>query len=69
MSAERQRRYRERIASGRRVLPVEVNFDVLPDVLIAGGHLNPLQADDPEAVRSALQLMLARLQAAHFRDA
>ena len=58
-AAERMRRHRKRLAKGLRVMRVEIDFDHLPDVLVAGGHLDPLRADDPNAVRRAIERLLA----------
>jgi hypothetical protein len=62
-AAERVRRHRKRLSKGRRVMRVEVDFDHLPDVLVAGGHLDPLRADDPDAVRRAIERLLSRMVA------
>lgn len=53
--ADRIRRSRERQASGRILIPVEFDEVELTDALVRAGWLSPLAADDPEAVRMALQ--------------
>lgn len=62
-AVERQRRYRERRAAGVRVVPVEVDREIIA-ALIASGDLEPGDASTPagvgEAVASYLERMLGR---------
>lgn len=48
-----QRAYRQRVADGRFVEPIEIDEDLV-DTLIRGGLLDPRAADDRKAVRAAL---------------
>ncbi len=60
-SKERQRRYRERQKAGRRILRLEINVVEVAAVLERLGFLNPLNADDDEAVRRALDTLIRAL--------
>lgn len=60
-SAERQRRYRQRVRSGKRIFwaPLdEVDWEAR---LIAGGYLPETGADDFEALNDAFRRMLDNL--------
>lgn len=58
ISKERQRRYRERRKAGRRIVRVEVDVVALSAALEGLHFLNPLKADDDEAVERGLNEML-----------
>ncbi|OWO94518.1 hypothetical protein B5E41_12190 [Rhizobium esperanzae] len=60
-STARQRRYRSRQKAGRRVIMLEVDEVELAAVLEKLRFLNPLNADDDEAVQRALQNLLGVL--------
>lgn len=60
-SKERQRRYRERQKAGRRVLMLEIDEVEIAAVLEKLRFLNPLSADDDEAVQRALHDLLGVL--------
>lgn len=69
-AAERMRRHRKRAEDGRACLLIEIDFDNLPDVLVAGGHLDPNYRDDRKAVKKAIERMLKHLAAVEIsRDA
>ncbi|MBY5443760.1 hypothetical protein HFO93_09745 [Rhizobium leguminosarum] len=68
-SRDRQRRYRRRRQAGRRVIMVEVDEVELAAVLEKLRFLNPLSADDDEAVQRALQNLLGILCRAMADDA
>ncbi|AUX76291.1 hypothetical protein NXT3_CH01719 [Sinorhizobium fredii] len=57
-SRERQRRYRERRKAGRRMIQVEVNEVELAAALERLHFLDPLKADDDEAVQQAFDEMV-----------
>lgn len=57
-SKARQRRYRERQKSGRRVLQIEVDEVELAAALERLNLLDPLKADDGEAVQKAFDEMV-----------
>jgi hypothetical protein len=52
------RQLRRRRASGRIVLPVEVDEGRLVDVLIASRRLHPSMADDRDSIRKALEELI-----------
>tara|TARA_B100000965_G_scaffold209575_1_gene175176 strand:+ start:4536 stop:4730 length:195 start_codon:yes stop_codon:yes gene_type:complete len=54
MTAERQRRYRQRMARGERVLGFVTDPEI-EDGLVGAGFLAPINTDDPEAVLQALR--------------
>ncbi|MGR9231168.1 hypothetical protein ACU8MG_06220 [Rhizobium leguminosarum] len=68
-AAERQRRYRRRRQAGRRVIMLEVDEVEVAAVLEKLHLLNPLRADDDEAVRHALHDLLEVLCRAMTDDA
>jgi hypothetical protein len=47
------RRHRERVAAGRCILPVEVNFNSLSAALVAAGFLDERDCDDRDKVAAA----------------
>ncbi|TAX50383.1 hypothetical protein ELH99_09540 [Rhizobium leguminosarum] len=57
-AATRQRRYRARRKAGRRVLQIEIDEVELAAALERLRFLNPLEADDDEAVLQAFQKMV-----------
>ncbi|WP_085859436.1 hypothetical protein [Rhizobium sp. TAL182] len=57
-AAERQRRYRDRRKAGRRVLQIEIDEVELADALERLHLLDPLEADDDEAVLRAFHKMV-----------
>ncbi len=59
MSRERTRRYRERRAKGRLVLPVEIDEAAVADALVNARRLRPELADYPEALRKAIERLVA----------
>lgn len=58
---DRMRQHRARKAAGLTVLRVAVNVPVLTEVLIDAGWLGAWDQDDPEAIRDAIERVLARL--------
>ncbi|WP_143540767.1 hypothetical protein [Rhizobium sp. L43] len=60
-AAERQRRYRDRRKAGRRVLQIEIDEVELAAALERLHFLNPLEADDDEAVLKAFRAMVVVL--------
>ncbi|MGO7508891.1 hypothetical protein ACC677_02505 [Rhizobium ruizarguesonis] len=60
-SKARQRRYRERQKSGRRVLMLEIDEVETAAMLEELHFLNPLDADDDEALQLALCKMIQLL--------
>lgn len=67
-AAERQRRYRQRRASGRVCIRIEIDDVSLPQVLIDGGYLPASCADDLDAVTEAVERMHQDLIAVRFKD-
>ncbi|MEY9581514.1 hypothetical protein [Sinorhizobium fredii] len=57
-SRERQRRYRLRRKSGRRIIMLEVDEVELAVMLESLNFLDPLKADDDEAVERGLNDMI-----------
>ncbi|MEB3047047.1 hypothetical protein [Rhizobium mulingense] len=57
-SRERQRRYRDRRKAGRRVLQIEIDEVELAVALERLHLLDPLKADDGEAVQKAFDEMI-----------
>jgi hypothetical protein len=55
LAAIRMRRHRERVASGRVLITIEVDAVDLETALIDGGFLRSHEVDDPRAVRDGLQ--------------
>ncbi len=64
-SASRMRRLRARRAAGRRIVRAEVDELALEATLIELGHLDPLRADDVQAIERALSALLAKICAAY----
>ncbi len=67
-SRERQRRYRERQKAGRRVIMIEIDEVETAAALERLHLLNPLYADDDEAVQQALNEMVRVFCRALFGD-
>ena len=67
--AERQRRRRERIRAGLRLVTIEVDELNLCETLVRTGDLDPMRDDDPEEIRGGLLSLLTRLHRAVTRDA
>jgi hypothetical protein len=61
LARQRQRRYRERIRDGRRIVPVEVDASIIEDALVRRRFLRREDADDPEKVAAALQAAVVQL--------
>jgi hypothetical protein len=59
--AERQRRYRERLRDGRRVVPVEIDASIIEDALVRRRFLRREDADHPEKVAAALREAVRQL--------
>jgi hypothetical protein len=59
--AERVRLHRKRLAVGRAVLRVEVDFNATSAALFSAGFIREGEIDDPEAVASALERVIALL--------
>ncbi|MBB4524638.1 UNVERIFIED_ORG: hypothetical protein M2435_004634 [Rhizobium sophorae] len=57
-AAARQRRYRTRRRTGRRVIPIEVDEVELAAALERLHFLSPLDADDDEALQGGLSRMI-----------
>jgi hypothetical protein len=55
----RMKRLRARKATGRAVLPIEVDLSELSDVLVDQGRLQQWDCDDREKVKDALQAAFA----------
>jgi hypothetical protein len=69
MSArERMRRYRERLRSGVRLIPLEVDDLKLGEMLAATGDIDPRQDDDREKLKEGLESLLERLHRAVTRN-
>lgn len=68
-SKARQRRYRERQKSGRRVLMVEIDEVETTTMLEELHFLHPLDADDDEALERALGNMIRVLSRGLAGDA
>jgi hypothetical protein len=60
-TAELQRRYRERVRNGLRVVPVVINAAIVEDALIRRRFLKREDADNPAAIADALQEAVAAL--------
>jgi hypothetical protein len=60
-AAERQRRHRARQRRGLRVVTIEVDEISVSEALVQTGFLSPLRADDPDAIREAIEKHLAAL--------
>jgi hypothetical protein len=59
--AERQRRYRERLRDGRRVVPLEVDQAIIEDALVRRRLLRREDADNPKKVAAALRAAVRQL--------
>lgn len=57
----RMRRHRERLASGRVVLPVEVRLADLADALVEAGWLEAWDQEDRKAIRRGLERLIDHL--------
>ena len=57
-STEKVRRCRARKASGKGILPIEVEFAPLADVLVAAGYLEAWDDADRDKLRAALEQAL-----------
>jgi hypothetical protein len=57
----RQRRHRERLRSGKIVIPIEIGEASL-GLLIDAGYLHPHVADEPKQIAKALETMLRSIQ-------
>jgi hypothetical protein len=55
---ERQKRYRARTRSGRIVLPIEIDFGAVGDLLVAAGFLADWDLSDRGAIKHALEAAL-----------
>lgn len=64
-SKERQRRYRARRKAGLRMFTIEISEVELAAALESSGLLNPLNADDDEAVQRALNTLIRALPRTH----
>jgi hypothetical protein len=62
-AAARMRRYRRRQATGKVLLHVECDEAQVADLLVAAGTLDPLQADDREAIGHAVEKLIRVLAA------
>lgn len=60
-ASERQRRRRARQAAGVAVLKIEVPLFETADALVQAGYLAEWDADDPAAIRAALETMVRYL--------
>jgi hypothetical protein len=60
MSADRQRRYRQRKAAQLRRVPVTVSQDVV-DALVVSGGLRQWDEGDPQAIGRAIELLLGMI--------
>jgi hypothetical protein len=60
-AAERQRRHRRRQRLGLSVVMIEVDEASIADTLVRTGFLSPLNADNPAAIRDAIEKHLAAL--------
>jgi endonuclease YncB( thermonuclease family) len=58
---DRMRRHRERLASGRVVLPVEVHLSDLADALVEAGWLEAWDQEDRKAIRRGLERLIDHL--------
>lgn len=61
-SRDRTRRWRSRQRSSRRVYPIEADEVDLQEVLLAGGFLDPLVADQFDQQLAALQRLIEALR-------
>jgi hypothetical protein len=57
--SEKIRRFRARKRMGKGVLPIEVAFGPLADVLIAAGYLEAWDEGDRDKLRAALERAIA----------
>lgn len=62
-AADRMRRLRERLASGRVVLQVEVHLADLADALVEAGWLKAWDTEDRAAIRDGLERLIDHLVA------
>lgn len=60
-AAERQRRHRARQRRGLRVVTIEVDEISIAEALVQTGFLSPLNVDDPDAIKEAIEKHLAAL--------
>lgn len=58
-AAQKQQRYRARLAAGRRVFNIECDEVGVEELLIASGMLKPSDRDDPDARTAALEKLIA----------
>lgn len=58
---DRMRRHRDRLASGRVVLPVEVHLTDVADALVEAGWLEAWDQEDREAIRRGLERLISHL--------
>lgn len=58
---DRMRRHRARMASGRVILPIEVNLSELGDALVEAGWLEAWDQDDRKAIGRGLERLIDHL--------
>ena len=59
--SDRMRRHRERLASGRVVLPVEVHLSDLADALVEAGWMEAWDQEDRKAIGRGLEWLIDHL--------
>ena len=69
LARERQRKRRQRIRAGQRLITVELDDLDLGEMLAATGDIDPARDDDPAELKDGLESLLARLHRAVTRDA
>ena len=65
LARERQRRHRERVKTGKRLVTVEIDDVDAAVALAAEGVLDPQRDDDADAMREAIERTIARLCSRH----